>query len=311
MTIDAILLVVVMIGLGALALPIAKGVAKGWLWLYTATAPKIEREARRAEISSDLHDQVADSRAEGHRPVETAIHILLRVVCGMKDDVAWAAPYLPSTLAEKLEKRSEALGNVRVPAWVVAGMATFGLMNWAWFMSEGANTWREWLLFNSSVVTGIVLLWKQDHPWVRRLVPFGISLMVSMMIIVLIWTVHRHRLYEIPAFNAMLLQVAVAMLPLILGAVAKSEWFRVRAFNGRAWPVYASWVLIAAVSLGIAIPMGHTVALTFWAAMASLVVGFAILTVIFTTASAAVCYGGLKGGETLMRVMAAGFRRLV
>ena len=105
-----------------------------------AGVPSNLREDRRAEVLSDLHEQVTDLLEHGYRPYEIAIRIVLRVVLGMKDDVTWSAPYLPETLAEQFERGREALRHVGMPKFTIAAMAVVGVMNCAWLMSDGDKT---------------------------------------------------------------------------------------------------------------------------------------------------------------------------
>ena len=133
--VGAIILVVIR----ALALPLAKSFARLWMSIYAAGVPSNLREDRRAEILSDLHEQVTDFREQGYRPDEIAFRIVLRVVRGMKDDVAWSAPYLPEALAEQFERGSEALRHIGTPKFITTAMAVVGMMNCAWLMSG----WRQ------------------------------------------------------------------------------------------------------------------------------------------------------------------------
>jgi hypothetical protein len=60
---------------------------RGWTWLYTWRLPLACRETRRAEIESDLWECQRDT-AEDHG-LGSALHILLRVLIGIPDDLAW------------------------------------------------------------------------------------------------------------------------------------------------------------------------------------------------------------------------------
>jgi uncharacterized protein (TIGR03435 family) len=60
---------------------------RAWTRLYTSGLPPAVRNRRRAEIDSDLWEWCAD-QASGRRGAEV-VHLLLRSVCGMPDDVAW------------------------------------------------------------------------------------------------------------------------------------------------------------------------------------------------------------------------------
>ena len=87
------------------ALPAATSLILGWAWLYTMALPEQVRTARRGEIRSDLHDQIAQDREEGASPSGTALHVLCRMVSGAWDDVGWSLPHIPSTLVGHLVRR--------------------------------------------------------------------------------------------------------------------------------------------------------------------------------------------------------------
>ena len=87
------------------ALPVAVLLTRRWIWLYTSMAPLEERMDRRAELLSDLHEHISDSRAGGVRPEVLALQILSRNLRGAPDDLRWSAPYLVTSLAETLTLR--------------------------------------------------------------------------------------------------------------------------------------------------------------------------------------------------------------
>jgi len=60
----------------------AAGVARWWTRVYTAGLPRHLREARRAEVESDLWESLADG-APPH-------HILARTALGLPDDLTWS-----------------------------------------------------------------------------------------------------------------------------------------------------------------------------------------------------------------------------
>ena len=301
----------IMLTVQAFGSPMARSFARAWTWFYTTAAPENEREARRAEVLSDLHEHISDAQTEGYDPPEIAVQIFFRTVWGIKDDVAWTAQYFPSRLADRLEKGSEILSHFGTPPRLIASVATFGLMNSAFFMSDGDQTLVDWLFLNGALLTGSVLFCSQQYRWARRIVHYYLYLATLLGVGGLLWMVFQYRLYEIPTFSEVVLQLAVAVLPVILGMAVSSKTCRVRAFNDKWWPVLACWVLITAASLGIATYMGLAILLTVWATMVVLALGFTLLCAIFTSGSAIVCYGGLKSSAGIMRLLAAGMRRLM
>jgi uncharacterized protein (TIGR03435 family) len=60
---------------------------RAWTRLYTSRLPPAVRNRRRAEIDSDLWEWLADQASEP--PGTGAVRLLLRLLLGMPDDVAW------------------------------------------------------------------------------------------------------------------------------------------------------------------------------------------------------------------------------
>ena len=68
-------------------LRLAVNAVRGWTWLYTWRMPPGTREARRAEIESDLWEFQRDTPADN--AFLSASHILLRLLLGIPDDLGW------------------------------------------------------------------------------------------------------------------------------------------------------------------------------------------------------------------------------
>ena len=73
------------------ALAAALAIVRGWTRLYTARMQPTMRDARRAEIESDLWELHEDARRRGATPAGIAVHMLLRLILGSVDDVVWRA----------------------------------------------------------------------------------------------------------------------------------------------------------------------------------------------------------------------------
>ena len=294
----------------AFAKPMVRSFVKAWTWLYTSVAPEGERSPRRAEVLSDLHEHIEDSRAEGHRPAEIAVQVLLRMLCGVKDDLAWSAPYFPNAMAERLGRGGETLGRFKTPTVVITSLALFSMLNVSFFVSDGDKPWTVFLGMNVSASAVIIVMHNQERPWARRILHWYLAAATASLVGVLVWAVLHHRLYEMPGFYQLMLQVAVAMVPLVLAMSVGSELCRSRDFKGRWWPVFVCWGLIAAISLGAAMYLGPSTLTTVSTAMALAALALVIVCAIFVSCAAVVCYGGLKGGAGCMRLIAAGIRHL-
>jgi len=81
----------------------ALAIVRGWTRLYTALMQPAMRDARRAEIESDLWELHEDARRRGASPARIAVHMLLRLVLGIVDDVVWRAEQatLPTRLVQE------------------------------------------------------------------------------------------------------------------------------------------------------------------------------------------------------------------
>ena len=303
---------IIMVVIRAFALPLAQSFARLWMSIYAAGVPSNLREDRRAEILSDLHENVADFREQGYRPDEIAIRIMLRVVRGMKDDVAWSAPHLPGALAEQFERGSEALRHVGTPKFIITAMAVLGMMNCAWLMSDEDKTWVMWFIFNGEALTIFVLIGNQQHRWARYALRLLIGLAFAVGLATILYLVLDRRLYESPSFNQTMLGFAIALLPLFLWTVVSSETCRVRLFRRRLWPIFSSLVLSIVGALWISLYMGLTATLvTVWMLLAAFAVGYMALAAIFLGGASIVWYVGLRGGAAGMRLLADRIRRMV
>ena len=303
--VGAIILVVIR----ALALPLAKSFARLWMSIYAAGVPSNLREDRRAEILSDLHEQVTDFLEQGYRPDEIAIRIVLRVVRGMKDDVAWSAPYLPEALAEQFKRGSEALRHIGTPKFITTAMAVVGMMNCAWLMSDEDKTWVSWFIFNGGALTVSVLMGNQQHRWARRLILLFMGLAFGGGLATILYLVLDRRLYESQSFNQTMLGFALALVPLFLLTVVSSETCRVRLFRRRWWPIFSSSVLSIVGALWMSSYMGITATLvTVWMLLAVLAVAYMALAAMFLGGATVVSYVGLRGSAAGMRLLANGIR---
>ena len=65
----------------------ANAVVRLWTRVYTAGLPPEARDARRAEIESDLWELEADADARGG--LDPASHVLARCLIGIPDDLTW------------------------------------------------------------------------------------------------------------------------------------------------------------------------------------------------------------------------------
>ncbi len=289
----------------AFALPAARSILTAWTWLYTLAAPEEQRQSHRAEVCSALYEQIKDSRREGLGSVAIAIRVFFPMLWGLPGDIAWAAPYLPATLARSLMGVSEAISRPATLKLLAVGLAIFSVMNGLFVMSD--DGWPIGLAFNAGMVVGIGFLWKQHLSWVLRIINLCFGMGASMMIGFLVWVVVQYRLYQVPTFYPGML----AVLSVGLAMVVTNRSVRGRVFKGQWRPVFMCWVLIATTSLVTAsfIAGGLMILLAVWAYAALMALAFAMLYGMIIIAALG-WYGGLRAGAVGMRLMAVGIRRL-
>jgi len=88
----------------------AAGVTRWWTRCYTAGLPRDLRDARRAEVESDLWESLADGG--------TTRHILARLALGIVDDLTWSLTLMDT------DSRA-------ATAWSIGSLAVFAL-SWLW-----------------------------------------------------------------------------------------------------------------------------------------------------------------------------------
>ena len=294
-----------MILLHAFALPAARSIVTGWTWLYTLAAPEEERQSHRAVVCSALHEQIEHYRREGLGPVAIAIHVFLPMLWGIPGDIAWAAPYLPATLARNLMGASEAISRPDTLKLLAPWLAILTVWNWA-FVTSG-DGWPIGLALNGGMIIGMGLIWKQHLSWVPRIINLCFGVGATMMIGFLVLIVVQYRLYEIPVFYPGLL----AVLSVGLAMLVTDKTVRGRVFKGRWRPVAMCWVVIAATSVVTAslFEGGLVTLLAVWAYATLVVLAFAMLFAMIFIAALG-WYGGLRASATGMRLMAVGIQRL-
>lgn len=108
------------------ALAAAIWIARAWTRLYTSGLDPALRDARRAEIESDLWESHEDARRRGPAAVEVALQILARVLLGASHDLLWTI--------EHRQRRSLPLRRLAL----IAGAAT--LLAVLWVLSVTQNS---------------------------------------------------------------------------------------------------------------------------------------------------------------------------
>ena len=116
--------------------PLPVRVAEGWVAFYTRGLPGEVRDARRAELRSDLFEHRQHASANGHGRLRWSLQVGGRVVRGMADDLWWRFVQQAATRprTEATERRRHLLAWLF--DWVVAPAAVFGVVLTAWLSTS-------------------------------------------------------------------------------------------------------------------------------------------------------------------------------
>ena len=291
------------------ALPAATSLVFAWTWLYTAALPEQVRTARRWEVRSDLHDQMAQDRESGVRPIPTAIHIFRRMVSGAWDDLGWSLPHIPSALAGHLIRGSDAIGQARPSPWAISALAVLGLMNWVLAMSDRHHPWFEWLLVNAGVLAATLLLQRHRHRWVKRLFLLWGTSTVVLTAGMAILAARDSRLVQLPVDYSLMLEVTLLIPLMVLGLLVAARICRTHAFEGNWWWPVLLCLTIIGVALwgsGIAVDGSPENFLEVSVATGVLSIGWAALAATSAYGSRVVCHAGFRGTAGCMRLLAKG-----
>ena len=282
-------MVILSIWLGATGLPTSIRIVCLWVRIYTVLAPRDDRDSRRAEILSDLHDHREQLLQEGHRPVEAAVLIFLRMITGAMDDVAWAWPHLGTNLVGKLNSGKISAQRIVTRKVLVLSAACLGFANCLFFAADIDHTLLEWSVHNLGAVLASVLICHQEHPTARRVLNGLMGAAIVSGTALMAWLVVEYRLYDEPLFRQMMLSA----MPIFVMVVVGTKGFRVRAFGGRWWPAVVAWVVIGGISIATADHFAGslTTLLTVWGFMALVVLSYGLMAAFFGLWLLVVCLG--------------------
>ena len=217
------------------ALPAARTLVLSWTWLYTAALPEQVRKGRRAEIRSDLHDQIDQDRRESIGQAETGIDLLRRMASGAWDDVSWALPQIPSVLSLRLVRGSSLIGQMRPSPWAISYLAVAALINVCLALSDWSHLWPAWPLANAGVLAATLLLQRQRQPWARAVLLLGGSFTILLVVGIGISTAWSSGPLPWPLNHSLMFE-AVLMVPLIIpGLLVATRICGAPVFDGSRW----------------------------------------------------------------------------
>ena len=134
-------------------LSLSAGSARLWVHLYTTGLPAGIRQGRRAEIDSDLWEQVECGDAA---TVSTAGHVFLRMLLGMPSDIAWHLAELGGNTMNRSFASRAVLGGVTILGGlsVLAGVGLMiGLAEGSWSVDDDGG---YGVIFFLAVVAGLI-----------------------------------------------------------------------------------------------------------------------------------------------------------
>lgn len=307
MLVSIILSIIIGMLVKAYFLPIVLRMAAIRSWIYGKLASE-EGRAHSEEMQANLPDEIAIYRRGGDSNDVIAAKILFRLVAGLPGDLAIWAPSTPALLVGKIVVWSNTLRHYRIPAVLVAGVATLLMMNYSLFSSDSNKTIVNWLVMNSIVVVICLLLWKYKHPLARWIFQAWIGIAMVAGVAGLIWMTIHFQLYASITFKILMLAMT-ALLPTII--VVDKSW-RQRLFRGRGWLIPICWTPIVAGTLVGSLLIANSIKplLEMWTAIALLAVGMLIVYGIIALAAYVLCWLGIRGSAGGLRMVASGILRL-
>jgi hypothetical protein len=116
--------------------PLSVRAAERWVACYTRGLPGEVRDARRAELRSDLFEHLQDATSEGQGRLRRSLQVAGRVVRGMPDDLWWRfsqqAAARPATEADARRRRLLAW----LFDWVISPAIALGMLLITWFSTS-------------------------------------------------------------------------------------------------------------------------------------------------------------------------------
>lgn len=199
--INIVLTILATVLVQAFALNVAKCLVSSWTWVITLGMPKELRDSHRAEVNSDMHEEITHRREEGHAPSSIAAHMIFRLVTGLKDHLALVLPYAPETIPDYLRRGSVALSGGKPNSKILAALTVLLIANFALVASEDEWSWVNWVFWNACVIVMARFCFDPVSNWVRWVmrVVAGITFLALMGLIA--WVVVQERLYEAPFFT--------------------------------------------------------------------------------------------------------------
>jgi len=144
---------------------VVAGLTRGWVTLYTAGMAADDRDARRADVESDLWDHQATNTELGVPAFVTAIEMLGRWLIGIPADISWRYERDVTRASERLamQRRRTMWQTIQDRGLTILAflMATFFVVvgTFTVLQMRGELTTEERLVYGSMwIIAGLVML---------------------------------------------------------------------------------------------------------------------------------------------------------
>jgi hypothetical protein len=170
----------------SLAMDFVASLTRTWTGIYSLGLPKVTREARRAEIDSDLWEQRQAALIQGERQWKTFCHILVRVLFGIPGDLAWRIELrLGSGSERKTQMPESTSGRIGLALGLFGALLpiAFGIRFIVSGLAAADGEWVGWvvwgfimLLLGATIVAGQLVI-RRSYGRGMALVAVGVGLL--------------------------------------------------------------------------------------------------------------------------------------
>ncbi len=229
--------------LHAFALSVARFLITAGTWLLSLVMPKEVRDSHRAEVHSDMYEQITHYREEGHSPPSIAVHLIFRGIKGLKDHLALALPYAPRTLAYYLDRSNSAISRGKPHHMVIVTLACLLILNISFLTSQDEMGWLELVFLNACVPVIGWLHSKSKVPWVEKTLKVSAYITLFAGMGVIAWFVVQNRLYSAPFFAEFVTAFAILGVALWGLVTLGGKLLHGHTIRDRGWVVAALLVI--------------------------------------------------------------------
>jgi hypothetical protein len=126
-------------------------VVRRWVRIYTLGLPEVLRDARRAEIESDLWSQREEADLVARSGESLATEILFRLALGIPDDIAWRISHARAAGKPKVERSADMRSRVVALLAVLGGIGlTVGFLSFVSLLVANPDVVPWWHLMDEA-----------------------------------------------------------------------------------------------------------------------------------------------------------------